>query len=183
PTVTAPASDPVPEARAWKALSDGYTSLIALLQASYTHLAGLHSATIVNQNNKEMRLQGVLEGLMADVIALKVGITESGASQAGDAGKTRMQEELAKTFIGELGTFGRAYAAAKMGLPADLAELVTRVQQSPELLEVLSMPELKEMLKDPDALKEVAQILKLGAMSKPTKPPQGTPPAGGSPVN
>ncbi len=182
PTVVAPSGEVAPEGRTWKALGDAYMSMIALLQSSYTHLAGLQSATIVNQNNKEMRLQGVLEGLMADVIALKVGMTESGASAAQDAGNTRMQQELAKTFIGELGTFGRAFAAAKMGLPPDLAELVASVQQSPELLEVLSMPELKEMLKDPDALKEVAQILKLGAMTKPTKPPK-KPPTDDGPVN
>jgi hypothetical protein len=94
-----------------------------------------------------------------------------------------MQEELAKTFIGELGTFGRAYAAAKLGLPPDVAEVVARIQQSPEMMEVLAMPELKEMMKEPDALKEIAQFLKIGSLSKPTKPPQGTPSTGGGPVN
>lgn len=66
----------------------------------------------------------MLESLTADVIALKVGVNESGISQNQDADKTKMQEEVLKSFIGELGNLGRAHAAAKVGLPPDIAELV-----------------------------------------------------------
>ncbi len=176
PTVTAPSGEVQPEGRSWKALGDAYTSFIALLQSSYTHLAGLQSATIVNQNNKEMRLQGVLEGLTADVIALKVGVSEANVGQEREDGAAKVREELGKTFIAELGTFGRAVAAAKFGMAPELAELMDVVQASPELLDALKSPAVRQMLKDEKTRKELAELLNLAAKAGPPDP-SGTPQA------
>ena len=175
PTVLppAPANDAAPEGRTWRALGDGYTHLIALLQQSYAHLAGLQNTTIGNQNAQILRLQRVLEELTGELIKLKIGLHEVDTTHRVEDGEGRIREELGKQFISELGTFGRVLAASKLGMAPELVELSEIVGASPELADALKNPEVRKMLRDENTRKELAALLTMAARggAAPNHPP------------
>ena len=91
---------------ATRALGEGYTHLIGLLQQSYAHLATLQNTTISNQNQQILRLQRVLEELMGELTKMRVGIAEVDVRRREDAGETKVRGEHGKQFIPEAGRFG-----------------------------------------------------------------------------
>ena len=179
PTVVPPQptiGETLPEGRVWRALGEGYTHLIGLLQQSYAHLATLQNTTISNQNQQILRLQRVLEELMGELTKMRVGIAEVDVRRREDDGETKVREELGKQFISELGTFGRVVAAAKFGMAPELVELAEIVNASPELMEAMKSPEVKRLLKDEKTRKELAELLMMAAKTPPPAANQ-TPPA------
>jgi hypothetical protein len=149
----------MPEARPWRALSEAYTNMIGLLQSSYNHLANLQSHTINAQNQQNIRLQRVMEVLVGELTSLRLGVNEAADDRRADESATRLQTELGREFIGQIGAVGRAYVASKTGLPPEIVELVDLVGASPELVEALRAPEVKELLKDEATRKELANVL------------------------
>ena len=185
PTVVAPPLRPgpfPPEERIWQSLGDGYANLIALSQSTYSHIAKLHGAEIVSLSDQNKRLLGTVESLSADLRHVHVGTAEQEREQVRDAGDARVREALVTQFIQELGSLGRAVAASKTGIPAELSDVVGALGASPDLMEALKLPEVRALLNDEATLKELAQLLRnVAAANKAAtaapKPPTGTPPA------
>lgn len=173
PTVSAPPAPGVlpPEERVWVALGEGYTRLIALSQGTYSHIAGLQNTTIVSLNAQNQRLQKLVEELSGDLIQLKIGAYEAETGRRADDGEVKVREELARQFVSELGLLGRALASAKLGVPPELAELVSSVGESPELMEALKSPEVRKLLRDDKTRKELAELLKMAAAAPANPPP------------
>jgi hypothetical protein len=171
PTVQLPPPDSFPDARHWRALGDGYTHLIHLLQQSYAHLATLQNTTVSNQNVQILRLQKVLEELMGEMLKLRIGIAEATGSVQQESRETRMREELGKQFISEIGTFGRVFASAKLGMSPELVELAELVSASPELLDAMKNPKVRAMLRDEKTRKELAALLMMAAAGGTNTPP------------
>lgn len=182
PTVVPPQptiGEALPEGRAWRALGEGYTHLIGLLQQSYAHLAALQNTTVSNQNHQILRLQKVLEDVMGQLTKMKVGMAEVDLHRREDDGETKVREELGKQFISELGTFGRVVAAAKFGMAPELVELAEVVNASPELMDAMKSPEVRKLLKDEKTRKELAELLMMAAKTPPAanQNPQAAPAA------
>ncbi len=168
PTVVAPVlpsalSEMMPEGKAWRALGEGYTSMIGLLQQSYAHLATLQNTTVSNQNEQILRLQRVLEELMGEVTKMRVGLANVDHRRQEQDGESKVREELGKQFISEIGTFGRVVAAAKFGMAPELVELAEIVNASPELMDAMKSPEVRKLLKDEKTRKELAELLLMAA--------------------
>lgn len=168
----------MPEARPWRALSEGYTNLIGLLQTGYNHLASLQNQTINSQNQQNIRLQRVMEAMTGELVNLRMGLSEADGTRRTDEGESKVREELGKQFIAELGTFGRVVAAAKFGMAPELAEIAELVNASPELMEAMKAPEVRKILRDEATRKELAAILLHAAKSAaaPVEAPSPTPP-------
>jgi hypothetical protein len=160
-----PAGIVPPDARAWHALGDGYTRLMELAQKVYAHLATLQNTTVGNQNTQILRLQKVVEDLVAEHIKMRVGVVEADHSRRVEGEESRVREELGKQFISELGTFGRVVASAKFGMAPELMELAEIVSSSPELMEAMKAPEVRKMLRDEKTRKELAELLMMAAKS------------------
>lgn len=158
-----PLPDTSPDSRHWRTLGDGYTHLIALLQQSFSHLAGLQNTTISNQNVQMLRLQKVLEELVGEMLKLRIGMAESHGQVVQESRETRVREELGKQFLSELGTFGRVFAASKLGMTPEMAELVEVIGACPELMEAIKNPKVRTMLRDEKTRKELAMMLQLAA--------------------
>lgn len=171
PTVLPPVHDTFPDTRHWRALGDGYTHLTHLSQQSYAHLATLQNTTISNQNVQILRLQKVLEELMGEMLKLRIGIAEATGTVQQESRETRMREELGKQFISEIGTFGRVFASAKLGMSPELVELAELVSASPELLEAMKNPKVRSMLRDEKTRKELAALLLMAASGAANAPP------------
>ncbi len=168
----------MPEARPWRALSEAYTNMIGLLQTSYNHLANLHGQTINSQNQQNIRLQHVMETLVAELTNLRLGVREADDEKRGDERENRVREELGRQFIAELGTFGRVVAAGKFGMAPELVELAEIVNASPELMEAMKAPEVRKMLRDEKTRKELAELLTVaarGSAASAPPPPSPTP--------
>lgn len=177
PTVVVPPQhlEFLPEARPWRALSEGYASLIGLLQTGYNHLANLQNQTISSQNHQNIRLQRVMEALMTELVNLRMGLGEADASRRTEEGESKVREELGKTFISELGGLGRVVAAAKFGMAPELIELAEVVNASPELMEAMRAPEVRKMLRDENTRKELAALLTVAAKGAVAPAPTPTP--------
>lgn len=174
-------ADYLPEARPWRALSEGYTALIGLLQTGYNHLASLQNQTINSQNQQNIRLQRVMEAMAGELVNLRMGISEADGSRRVDEGENKVREELGKQFISELGGLGRTIAASKFGMAPELAELADIVNASPELMEAMRSPEVRKILRDENTRKELAALLTMAA--KGAAPPAATPtPPGDTPA-
>jgi hypothetical protein len=173
--------DFLPEGRPWRALSDGYTNLIGLLQTSYNHLANLHTATIDGQNKQNIRLHRVMEALVTELTNLRLGLTEQADGRQREAEESRLNGELKKQFVEQLGALGRAYVGSKTGVPPELAALAEVLQSSPELMEALRQPTTIELLKHEPTQKQLANMLMSSgkrvaeAQSAAKKPPTPTP--------
>lgn len=174
--------DTAPEARTWRALGEGYTHMIALLQSSYQHLAALQNAHITNQSAQLGRAQRSTETVVGQLTNLKIGAFEIESHQRGDDGEGRVREELGKQFIAELGGLGRVLATAKFGMAPEMIELAEIVNASPELLDAMKNPEVRKILRDEKTRKELAALLLMAAQSAatPPAPPANTPPNGHS---
>lgn len=177
--VAAPGGDNLPESRTWRALGEGYTNFIGLIQATYAHLANLQNTALSNQDQRIQHLQTGLNSVTGELVKLRVGLAEAGNLERQEVNDSRVREELGKTFIAELGTLGRALATSRFGMPPELAELAEIVTSSPELSEAIRNPEVRKLLRDEKTRKELAAMLTVAATTPdPTPPPAtGTPPA------
>ena len=157
-----------PEAAVWQALGGSYVNFVALMQTGYSHLFGLQNSAIVVLNGDNQRLRKTLESAYGDLAKLRIGTFEAETEQGRDSASTKVREELGKQFIAELGALGRVVAGAKLGLPAELAELIELVNATPELAEAIRDPEVRKVLRDDKTRKELAALLKLAAAAPPT---------------
>ena len=163
PTVHSPPPRPgmaVPEERVWQALGDGYTQLISLTQSSYSHIAKLQSAEIQSLSAQNKRLHDTLEHVSGDLRAVHVGTAEAHRDEANEAAASQIRAQLGSQFIEQLGAVGKVYFAAKSGIPPELAEVFTAVGDSPELTQVLQLPGVLALLRDPGSRRQLAALLK-----------------------
>lgn len=84
-------SEAMPEARAWRASSDGYTNLIGLIQPSYAHLATLQNAALSNQQGEIQQLREGLETLTGELVKLRVGLAEVDQESRAEVAKQERQ--------------------------------------------------------------------------------------------
>lgn len=171
PTVQPIKADPLrpdnlPEGRTWRALSDGYTNLIGLLQPSYAHLATLQNTALSNQEGRIQQLQNGLETLTGELVKLRVGLAEVGQIEQRETESAKTRDELGKHFISEVGLVGRTLVASKFGLPAEIAKVADLVTTSPELAAALQDPEVLDLLADPGIRAEFGRMLKQGVIDK-----------------
>ena len=156
-----------PEAMSWQALSGGYVHFVSLLQNGYAHLFGLQNSAIGALSGDNQRLRKTLEDAYGDLAKLKIGTFEVEHGQRQEVADSRVREELGKQFISELGSLGRVVASVKLGMAAELVELVDLVNTTPELAEAIRDPEVRKVLRDEKTRKELAALLKLAAAPPP----------------
>ena len=158
-----------PDAAAWQALSGSYVNFVSLLQNGYAHLFGLQNNAIIVLTGDNQRLRRTLEDAYGDLAKLRIGTFEIESAQREEAGSAKVREELGTQFISELGSLGRVFASVKLGMPAELVELVDLVNNTPELAEAIRDPEVRKVLRDEKTRKELAALLKLAAQPTPQK--------------
>ena len=182
PVVAAPPALPLgfpdtsPDPRTWRALGEGYTNLIALLQQSYQHLAALQNAHITAQSGQLARAQKTTENVVGELIKLRIGAYEVESNARGQEGDSRVRDDLAKEFVTQLGTLGRAWVSTKAGMPPEMLELADIVGSSPELQEALKNPAVLKLLREEKSRKELAALLILATQAEAPANDPGTPP-------
>ena len=178
PAIPVTFPDNAPDPKTWRALGEGYTHLIGLLQTSYQHLAALQNSHISNQSAQLVRAQRSIEGVVGELTKLKIGIYEVETLKRGDGGggSSPVSGELGKEFITQLGSLGRLIASTKFGMPAEMVELADIVGSSPELQDALKNPAVIKVLRDEKTRKELAALLKLAAAADAAPANDPTPP-------
>lgn len=166
----------LPAGRTWAALGAGHEQLLALTQKTYGHLATLQNTTINNQNTQILRMGKVIEDMASDRAKVAAGLNHADETRRTEEGESRVREELGKQFISEIGTFGRVIASAKFGMAPELVELAELVNGSPELMDAMKKPEVRQLLRDEKNRKELAAML-LMAASAPANASPGQPTA------
>lgn len=168
--------DTSPEPRTWRALGEGYTHLIALMQQSYQHLAALQGAHITATSGQLARTQKSNENIVGELIKLRIGAFEVESNARGQEGDSRVRDDLAKEFVSQLGTLGRAWVASKAGMAPEMMELADIVSSSPELQEALKNPAVLKVLREEKSRKELAALLILATQTEAPANDAGTPP-------
>jgi hypothetical protein len=92
-----------------------------------------------------------------------------------DEASSRVNQELGKQFISELGGLGRVFATAKFGMAPEMVELADIVTASPELMDAMRRPEVLKMLRDEKTRKELASLLVAASSVPPSTDPPSTP--------
>lgn len=155
--------DALPTGATWAALGSGHRALLELTQKTYGHLATLQNTTINNQNTQIMRMGKVIEDMASDRAKVAFGVNRADEARRSEEGESRVREELGKQFISEIGTFGRVIASAKFGMAPEMIELAELVNASPELMEAMKKPEVRQLLRDEKNRKELAAMLLMAA--------------------
>lgn len=166
----------IPEGRVWKALGGGYEHLLSLYERGFGGLATLQNDAVAGLSHQNRRSQAIIESLADRLITLRLGEASVEREASDEAGDSRVREELGKQFISELGGLGRVFATAKLGMAPELVELADIVSASPELLDAMKHPAVRQMLREEKTRKELAELLLMAAKAS-APAPEPTPPS------
>lgn len=164
--------DTIPEARVWRALGQATEDLLRRSGAAYGNIIELQSRTVVHQAEQLDKSQRLVENLAVQLLAARQVQQSDEASLKADEQQLRIREELGKTFLSELGSFGRLLASTRLGVPPEFAELGDLISTSPELAEAIRDPNVRAMLKDDKTRRELAQLLLIAAKKPNTSGPE-----------
>lgn len=169
----------IPEGRVWKALGGGYEHLLTLYERGFGGLSDLQNDALSMMGNQNRRNQVVIESLADRLITLKVGTELAENEGREEAASSRVNHELGKQFISELGGLGRVVATAKFGIAPEMVELADIVTASPELMDAMRRPEVLKMLRNEKTRKELASLLVAASAvpDSPEPPPTPNPPS------
>ncbi len=165
----------IPEGRVWKALGGGYEHLLTLYERGFGGLSDLQNDALSMMGGQNRRNQVIIESLADRLITLKVGTELAENEGREDEASSRVNQELGKQFISELGGLGRVFATAKFGMAPEMVELADIVTASPELMDAMRRPEVLKMLRDEKTRKELASLLVAASSVPPSTDPPSTP--------
>lgn len=168
----------IPEGRVWKALGGGYEHLLTLYERGFGGLSELQNEALSMMGGQNRRNQVIIENLADRLITLRVGTELAENEGREEAASSRVNQELGKQFISELGGLGRVVATAKFGMAPEMVELADIVTASPELMDAMRRPEVLKMLRNEKTRKELAGLLVAAAAvpDSPEPPPTPNPP-------
>lgn len=168
----------IPEGRVWKALGGGYEHLLTLYERGFGGLSELQNDALSMMGGQNRRNQVIIESLADRLITLRVGTELAENEGREEAASSRVNQELGKQFISELGGLGRVVATAKFGMAPEMVELADIVTASPELMDAMRRPEVLKMLRNEKTRKELASLLVAASAvpDSPEPPPTPNPP-------
>lgn len=146
-------------ARGIKALGDYYAQWGQIVLGSVGQLQGVNNAMMARLHKQLQESRDQVEQLVAAILEYRYQETVSEGHRIHEEREGDARNLLAQQFINQFGEAARVFIAARNVAP-EMAEALTVVGGSPELMAALADPDVKALMQNPGNLKMVAAILK-----------------------
>ena len=158
-----------------KALGDYYAQWGAIVLGSVGQLQGVNNAMLARLHRQLQESRDQVDQLVASSLEFRVKEIEVHEERLADERDGDARTELAREALGQLGAAANTFLASR-GMTPDLLEVATQLGGSPELMATLREPAVRELMKDPDNLKSLAEMLRqAGAHAQAAQQPAPTP--------
>ena len=164
-----------------RALGDYYAQWGAIVLGSVGQLQGVNNAMLARLHRQLQESRDQVDQLVASILEFRVKEIEVQEERLSDERDGDARTELAREALGQLGAAANTFLAGR-GMSPELIEVAAQLGASPELMATLKDPSVRELMKDPDNLKSLAEMLRQAgshaqaaqqpAASTPTEPAQ-----------
>ena len=142
-----------------KALGDYYAQWGAIVLGSVGQLQGVNNAMLAKLHKQLEESRGQVDQLVASILEFRVKEIEVQEGRLADERDGDARTTLAREALGQLGAAANTFLAGR-GLSPELLEVASQLGASPELMATLKEPSVRELMKDPDNLKSLAEMLR-----------------------
>ena len=170
-------------AKGIKALGDYYAQWGQIVLGSVGQLQGVNNAMLNRLHRQLRQARDQVDQLVAAILEnrykeLELAEERRAEERAGDA-----RTELAREALGQLGDAAKAFLTAR-GVSPEMAEVLGVIGSSPDLVNTLNDPDVRALMREPDNLKGLAQMLKAaGQQARAAREGAPTPSAPDAPAN
>ncbi len=162
PPIPAPTFDEAARAgsvKGLKALGDYYAQWGAIVLGSVGQLQGVNNAMLARLHRQLQESRDQVDQLVASILEFRVKEIEVQEERLADERDGDARTELAREALGQLGAAANTFLASR-GMTPDLLDVATQLGGSPELMATLKEPSVRDLMKDPDNLKNLAEMLR-----------------------
>ena len=157
-----------------RALGDYYAQWGQIMLGSVGQLQGINNAMLGRLATQLKEARGQVDQLVASILENRVKELDVQSERLADEREGDARTALAREALGQLGQAANAFLASR-GLSPETAELLGTLSGSPELLDALHDPGVRRLMKDPDNLRSLAEMLRqAAAQAQPGAAPQGS---------
>jgi hypothetical protein len=166
-------------AKGVKALGDFYAQWGQLVLGSMSQLQGVNNSMVSKLHKQVEESRDQIELLVANILEHRVQQAERDDQRRSEERQGDSRHALAKEAISQLGQAAQAFLAAK-GVTPEMAELLGTLSNSPELMDTLKKPGVRDLMADPKNLASLAAMLDQAAaqvaQAQGAQPPPGPAP-------
>ena len=149
-------------AKGVKALGDFYAQWGQLVLGSVSQLQGVNNSMLSKLHRQLQESRDQIDLLVANILEHRVQQAERVEDRRAEERSGDARHELAREAINQLGSAAQAFLAAK-GVSPEMAELLGTLSSSPELMEAMKRPGVRNLMADPDNLASLASMLEQAA--------------------
>lgn len=163
-------------AKGLQALGDLYTQWGQIVLGSIGQLQGINNQTTTRLHRQLAESRDQVDQLVASILEYRFQEATALESRRADERENDGRTALARDAIHQVGEAARALLTAN-GLSPEMAEVVGSLSQSPTLLDTLRDPSVRELMKNPANLEQLALMLRAAAQQAQAAPPPANPTA------
>ena len=145
--------------RGLKALGDYYAQWGSIVLGSVGQLQGVNNAMLARLHKQLRQSREQVDTLVASILEARVRELEVKEEAAADERAGDARHQLAREAIHQLGSAASTFLVSR-GMSPEAVEVFSRIGGSSELMGALQDPTVQELMKDPDNLKGLAEMLK-----------------------
>jgi hypothetical protein len=152
------------------ALGRYYAEWGQMVLGSITHLQGIHEDLTGRLHEQLTESRGQVDTLVGSILEARVKDATAREERALQSEQHDTRASLARDALQQIGDAAKAFWMSQ-GLPPDTAELLELLGRSPRLSEALNKPEVRDLMKNPKHLEDLAAMLEHVAAQASQTPP------------
>ena len=142
-----------------KALGDYYAQWGQIVLGSVGQLQGVNNAMLARLHRQLQESRGQVDQLVASILEFRVKEIEVAEERAADERDGDARTTLAREALGQLGSAASAFLAGR-GMTPEMIDVFGQIGGSPDLMGALKDDSVRDLMKDPDNLKALAEMLR-----------------------
>lgn len=151
------------------ALGRYYAAWGQMVLGSFTHLQGIHEDLTGRLHEQLTESRGQVDTLVGSILEARVQEATAREERALQSEQHDTKASLARDALQQIGEAAKAFWMSQ-GLPPETAELLQLLGRSPKLAETLNKPAVRDLMKDPKHLEDLAAMLEHVAAQASTPP-------------
>ena len=142
-----------------RALGDYYAQWGQIVLGSVGQLQGVNNAMLARLHRQLQESRGQVDQLVASILEARVKEIEVAEERAADERDGDARTTLVREALGQLGSAASAFLAGR-GMSPEMIDVFGQIGGSPDLMGALKDDSVRDLMKDPDNLKALAEMLR-----------------------
>jgi len=142
-----------------KALGDYYAQWGQIVLGSVGQLQGVNNAMLARLHRQLQESRGQVDQLVASILEFRVRELEVAEERAADERDGDARTTLAREALGQLGSAASAFLAGR-GMTPEMIDVFGQIGGNPDLMAALKDASVRDLMKDPDNMKALAEMLR-----------------------